>query len=115
MQTMKHDDLTYFKSLIEARLRALIEEDALGQDGQKTVELDQQSVGRLSRMDALQAQAMSQATATRRAQETVQLKRALIQIDEETYGACIDCDEPIERQRLEFNPAIQMCLSCAQG
>lgn len=58
-----------FRDLIRARLAELAQEDALGQAGKATVELDQQSVGRLSRMDALQNQAMAKATDARRAAE----------------------------------------------
>jgi len=44
-----------------AVMQELTAEDELGQNSQKTVELDQQSVGRLSRMDAMQSQAMAKA------------------------------------------------------
>ena len=47
-----------YKELIEQQLEELTAEDVRGQSAQKTVELDQQSVGRLSRMDALQSQAI---------------------------------------------------------
>ena len=43
---------TKYKKLIELQLEELTADNALGQSAQKTVELDQQSVGRLSRMDA---------------------------------------------------------------
>ncbi len=55
-----------YKKLIELQLQELTAEDELGQSSQGTVELDQQSVGRLSRMDALQSQAMAQAQQRRR-------------------------------------------------
>ena len=55
-----------YKKLIELQLQELTAEDELGQSSQRTVELDQQSVGRLSRMDALQSQAMAQAQQRRR-------------------------------------------------
>ena len=58
--------LTKYKELIEQQLEELTAEDVRGQSAQKTVELDQQSVGRLSRMDALQSQAMAQAQQRRR-------------------------------------------------
>ena len=57
---------TKYKELIEQQLVELAAEDVLGQSAQKTVELDQQSVGRLLRMDALQSQAMAQAQQRRR-------------------------------------------------
>ena len=55
-----------YKKLIELQLENLTVEDALGQNAQKTVGLDQQSIGRLSRMDALQSQAMAHAQQRRR-------------------------------------------------
>ena len=57
---------TKYKKLIELQLEELAVDNELGQSAQKTVELDQQSVGRLSRMDALQSQAMAQAQQRRR-------------------------------------------------
>ena len=57
---------TKYKKLIELQLEELTADNALGQSAQKTVELDQQSVGRLSRMDALQSQAMAQAQQRRK-------------------------------------------------
>ncbi len=96
-------------------LAALDAEDAGGREDQKTVTLDQQSVGRLSRMDAMQRQAMAQATARRRAAERARLSAALARLDEGEYGYCTDCGEAIARARLDTNPAVALCLSCAKG
>ena len=52
--------------MIQQKVEELVSEDFLGHVGQSTVKLDQQSVGRLSRMDALQFQAMAQAQQRRR-------------------------------------------------
>ena len=79
------------------------------------VELDQQMVGRLSRMDALQAQAMAKAQGLRRQQETQRLKTALIRMDEGEYGCCEDCGEDIALKRLQLDPAALKCISCASG
>ena len=67
-----------YKELIEQQLEELTAEDVLGQSAQKTVELDQQSVGRLSRMDALQSQAMAQAQQRRRDAHKQALQAALL-------------------------------------
>ena len=61
-----------YKRLIELQLQELTAEDELGQSSQRTVKLDQQSVGRLSRMDALQSQAMAQAQQRKR--DTLRLR-----------------------------------------
>ena len=53
-------EIETFRARLLADLTMLDDDDALALESQKTVELDQQSVGRLSRMDALQQQAMAQ-------------------------------------------------------
>jgi DnaK suppressor protein len=77
------------------------------------VELDQTKVGRLSRMDAMQAQAMAKASGARREQMLRQIEAALKRIDNDEYGYCRDCDEPINPKRLEFDPTSVLCIDCA--
>ncbi|MBE1284715.1 MAG: TraR/DksA family transcriptional regulator [Rhodobacteraceae bacterium] len=112
---MRTIDLNHFKTLIHARLKELEEGDELGEAGQSIVMLDQQSVGRLSRMDALQNQAMAQAQQTRREIEQRQLHAALHRISTEEFGYCDDCGEEIAVKRLELNPTATLCISCASG
>ena len=82
-------------------------------DARDTVTLDQQSVGRLSRMDALQQQAMAQATERQRAVEIAKIEGALARIDEGEYGFCTECGEDISEKRLEIDPAATQCIRCA--
>ncbi|MDH3580323.1 MAG: TraR/DksA C4-type zinc finger protein [Hyphomicrobiales bacterium] len=78
-----------------------------------TVTLDQQSVGRLSRMDALQQQAMAQATERQRAAELTRIDKALTRIDEGEYGFCENCGEEVAAKRLEIDPSANLCVRCA--
>ncbi len=103
------------KARILAEISALTAQDDLGQDAQQTVALDQQSVGRLSRMDAMQQQAMAQATARRRSGQRQRLEAALERIEAGEYGDCVDCAEPLPLGRLELDPAATLCISCASG
>ena len=105
----------YFRALISARLHELDTGDARGAQGQKTVELDQQAIGRLSRMDALQNQAMARAGHARRQAERQRLLAALTRLDEGEYGYCDDCGDAIARGRLELDPAALRCVECARG
>ena len=82
-------------------------------DDRKPVELDQQSVGRLSRMDSLQVQAMAKAADARRAQEIRRIDAALQRLEEGDYGWCVECGEAIEVKRLEIDPAAPRCSGCA--
>jgi DnaK suppressor protein len=97
---------------LHARLAELDAEDAAGAEGQKTVELDQQAVGRLSRMDALQNQAMAQAQARRRKAERAKIRAALSRLAEGEYGYCTECGEEIAPARLKADPAIALCAEC---
>ena len=108
-------NLSEFKILIEDKLKELRKEDKLGKVSQQIVELDQQSVGRLSRMDALQTQAMAQAQKRRRNAMQVVLQAALKRIDEGEFGFCDDCGDEIGQSRLMANPIITKCISCIRG
>jgi DnaK suppressor protein len=96
-------------------LAGLEEEDASGSEDQRVVTLDQQSVGRLSRMDAMQRQAMAQATQRRREARRTRLKAALLRVDEGEFGFCLDCGEAIPPGRIELDPAVALCVECARG
>ena len=103
---------TKYKKLIELQLEELTADNALGQSAQKTVELDQQSVGRLSRMDALQSQAMAQAQQRRRDVLKGSLQAALQRLKDEEFGYCLECGDEIEEARLLANPVVIKCMSC---
>ena len=112
---MNGSEMQEFRRLITARLAELEAEDTLGAAGQATVELDQQSVGRLSRMDALQNQAMAKAQAGRRDAERQRLRAALCRMEDGEFGYCGDCDDDIAPDRLRLDPAATRCIQCARG
>ena len=74
------------------------------------VTLDQQSVGRLSRMDAMQQQAMHIANDARRQHRQVFLSAALKRIDDRDYGYCDQCDDLIGAGRLAIDSAAMLCV-----
>ncbi len=102
---------------IRAQLLALRTEiealRAAAHDDQKPVGLDQQSVGRLSRMDSLQVQAMAQAEDSRRQIALKRITGALARLDEGEYGWCVKCGEAIAPARLAQDPATPFCIACA--
>jgi len=104
-----------YRDQITERLTALQKESALSEETRSTVILDQQSVGRLSRMDAMQQQAMAQATERRRAVERQKLEAALARIDADEFGFCADCGDDIPPARLALDPTVLRCISCARG
>ena len=79
------------------------------------VELDQTSVGRLSRVDAMQQQAMAAAQARRRAARMRALEAALRRLETDEFGWCEACGEPIPEGRLVIDPCATRCVACAGG
>ncbi len=108
------DFARYKTRLLEERDALLNEEDDAAED-RGTVTLDQQSVGRLSRMDALQRQAMAQAQSRRRQTRLSRINAALQRIEEEEFGYCQDCGEDIPPARLDLDVTATLCVSCAKG
>lgn len=77
-----------------------------------TVELDQTSVGRLSRMDAMQQQAMAKERQQRLRLRQRQLLAAQDRVSQGVYGRCCECDEDIDLDRLQQDPAVVFCMAC---
>jgi len=105
--------IKFYQTLLEARLSALHSQDEANADSRDTVVLDQTSVGRLSRMDAMQQQAMAKATRQNRTTEIQAIKNALLRLEEGEYGYCEDCGENIPAKRLELSPTAIRCVGCA--
>ncbi len=107
-------DLARFREKLLARREELLAEDRMTAAGRAPVTLEQDSVGRLSRIDAMQLQAMALAQARRRQSERHAIDAALSRIEENEYGHCAKCGEDIAAARLEHNPAFATCIECAK-
>lgn len=103
------------RAALLARNAELDAEDRANAEAREPVTLQQDSVGRLSRMDAMQQQAMAQATERRRAQERTRIKAALERLDEGEWGYCVSCGEDIAEARLRNNPSTATCIKCASA
>lgn len=106
-------DLNKYKKLLLDRQEELEDLISDTKDNSATVELDQTSVGRLSRMDAIQGQAMAEAVKGRRDQEVMRIEAALGRITEDEYGYCLNCGDDIDEKRLDLDPSISLCNKCA--
>jgi DnaK suppressor protein len=108
MQTVK------LKAQIQSKIQELQALQTQAEAGCNTVVLDQSCVGRLSRMDAMQSQAMNQEAQRRRKVEIGRLEVALKNLAEGDYGYCEACGEEIAYGRLMLDPAALFCIACAQ-
>jgi len=106
-------DIEKIRKQLEARKAELTASIENAAESAAPVELDQQVQGRLSRMDAIQGQAMAQATIERRRIEIAQINAAFKRMEENEFGYCVECGDEIAPKRLELNPAIARCVECA--
>lgn len=108
-------NLNFFRKSLEERLSAIRSGRETEQTEGAPVELDQTKVGRLSRMDAIQQQAMAQATARRNELEEQRILMALRRLESDDYGYCVKCEEEIAEGRLRVDPAALVCIECARA
>lgn len=108
------NNLGVFKKQLLALQRELEGLKAGLKESAATVVLDQNSVGRLSRMDAMQAQQMALEAERRRKMSLLQISAALLRIKNNEYGFCEVCDEEIVLGRLRINPTVTRCMGCSE-
>lgn len=108
-------DLDAMRARLLAERAVLTGISTASSESRGPVELDQTSVGRLSRMDAIQQQAMALATERRRAGSMQRIEAALSRIERGEFGWCSHCGEAIAPGRLALDPATPNCVACASG
>ena len=92
------------RNALARRAAQLERERAISREARAPVTLQQDSVGRLSRMDAMQQQAMAQAQDRRRQQESARIEAAMRRIDLGEWGYCVTCGDDIAAARLTHDP-----------
>lgn len=109
---MEQNQLDDFRQALISHREEIGQLSNTNKEAAGTVALDQSMVGRLSRMDAMQAQQMAQETARRRQIQLRKIDSALRRMDAGEYGYCLACREEIAIARLKFDPAGTRCISC---
>jgi len=108
-------DLEAARKRLDEKRNDLARMSALSQEARAPVTLDQQSVGRLSRMDAMQQQAMAEAQERARKRDLVRIEMAERRLTEGEYGWCAECGDVIPDKRLAIDPMAEKCVRCASG
>lgn len=100
------------RSLLQSNKMKLEQQLFDAESATGVVTLDQSSVGRVSRMDAMQQQSMAVSTRAKAEASLRKTLKALLRLDREEYGYCGQCDEPIQFKRLKVQPEASHCLKC---
>lgn len=105
-------DLDEYRGRLTADLAHVDEDLVEARRSAGTVVLDQSSVGRLSRMDAMQQQAMAQGMLSRLDLRRRKLQAALARLEGGDFGLCCQCGDELEAERLRNDPAVVFCADC---
>lgn len=109
------ESIEEFRIELERQATRLERSLSLSEEATKPVQLDQQAVGRLSRIDSLQNQHMSRNLQERQEGEYAATRAALKRIEEGRYGVCTGCGGDIDPGRLFVMPATELCGVCGGG
>ena len=120
MNDLTEKQLNCFARSLEALRDELLMLLDISPESGDTVELDQTKVGRLSRMDAMQQQEMSQACRAGYQKRLKDIQRALLNIKQSgsglcEYGWCEHCGDNIDIRRLEVKPESRFCVKCQES
>lgn len=112
MRHLTADQQTELREELERELVRLRRSMAVSEATKGPVALDQTAVGRLSRMDAMQSQAMQQELHERELGRLGSLQSAVRRMDEDSFGLCESCGAPIPYGRLLVIPEARVCAGC---
>ena len=112
IESLTSTQISNFRQALEQQQDTLLLQLKQADDNSKPVALDQQSVGRVSRIDAIQQQQMASANRDQTIALLHQVDAALKRIQSEEYGLCLMCDEPIALRRLKAQPYTANCITC---
>jgi len=71
------------------------------------------AIGRVSRMDAINNKSVNEAALRNAVNKLVLLESALQRVNNENFGLCIRCNNPIPIQRILLMPQSNRCVHCA--
>jgi DnaK suppressor protein len=106
-------DRATLREHIESRIEE-IRTSLLRETGGSSAVTPDNAIGRLTRLDAMQAGKMTEELRRQRQAELTRLEAALRRVDEEEFGVCAQCEEPIAMTRLLARPDARMCVGCAE-
>ncbi len=111
---MNEEEIEEFRKKLLQLRSELQKLEERSREAKGPVELDQTRVGRLSRMDAMQAQQMELEATRRRQQRLLKIEGALRRIEASEFGYCFICDEEIDIRRLHVDPTNTRCIECVE-
>lgn len=110
---MTPDDLQKYIELLNARKEEAQRFLQQSSESSKPVDLGE-SIGRLTRMDAMQQQQLALAAVKKKETQIILIDQALQRIKDASFGLCLECGEEIAKKRLLARPEGPLCLECQE-
>ena len=110
---MEREDRQKIKEKIQAAI-AVAEKDIASLEERTRPIAPDNAIGRLSRMEAINAKSINESALSTAKQTLTKLKYALTNIDHENFGICVDCGEQIPLGRIMIMPESNLCVECAE-
>ena len=115
--TIKYDEMTQkekdiLKNKIEVDIVTTTEQITALEEKVKPIAPDC-SLGRLTRLEAMGEQDVNNKILDESRVKLTRLKNALLRIDKEMFGFCIECEEEIGFGRMSIRPESVRCVECA--
>lgn len=109
---MNAQEIKEFTKRLKALIKKQEEEIKLLESNTQPIS-PENSIGRVSRMDAIQNKGVSEASLRNKKDKLAKLKVALSKVDTPNFGICSRCERPIQAARLMYMPESSRCLHCA--
>jgi DnaK suppressor protein len=109
---MNPEQRKVYKEKLEAVLLEIEDYLSKSEDAAEAVSPDK-SLGRLSRMEAMQDQQLVLEVRRRQKRRKAEVFNAISRLEQDQYGQCIFCGSQIAEERLDAFPEVQTCMKCA--
>lgn len=109
---LNSEQVKQIREEIQVRISQLQEQMVCLKEQSKPVEPDK-SLGRITRMDAIQQKSMAEANLRTSEQTLVKLKTVLTNLDKPSFGICGACGKAIPIERVLYMPEARTCVACA--
>jgi DnaK suppressor protein len=108
---LKPAELELLRTALDTLAAELHVQLASSREGARPVDLDE-PIGRLSRMDAMQQQKMTEANRRAAQLRLQQIEAAKTRFERDEYGECAECGECVGFKRLSVRPEAPLCIAC---
>ncbi|MDB5936397.1 MAG: TraR/DksA family transcriptional regulator [Massilia sp.] len=112
MNGLEQGQLALLKSMLEQRLNALSGPAVADHAGTRDLAVQEVETSPADKATVRLLNDLALEAAGHNAAQMLILKRALAKFDDDSYGECEECGNPIGFSRLQARPEARLCITC---